>query len=265
MNISYDKLLDFIKQWSVGRFVFLLTLIALVFLISCNSGQKEKEITEMTNKYNDTTWYNIPVAKVIYPFDSVYKYESEDEKTEFLLFQFSLEDYLSALADYSNSKYLKCPNLSTEITADNLASENSVVSHAMNKNYMSTILFFIKEGGDLEECRKAMKNLRNEILHESLSDMDRVHLAPLLFNGDKTKFIGYILPENSYYKYAKEFNWENLKNEIRSTYFKIDYSKFQKDINIIDNRDVVLLGLSRSFELNPDVLEVVDLSANISE
>ena len=242
--------------------LIIMTLMMSSLMLSCNQN-KNSSMTDNNSK--DTTWYNIPTAKIIYPFDRIYKFNSEEEKQQFLIFQFSLEDYLIELANPNNQKYVKCPTLNTEITVENLASENTAVGHAMYDNYISTMLFFVEEGKNYDEIKSVMKELKMQFLRIQTSEFDRVHLAPLLFNGAETRFIGYILPKSSFGKYASIFNWENLKSEIRSTYISLDISKFQKDLDLTDNENVVILGLTRSFELNPDVIEVVDLSANNSE
>lgn len=219
-------------------------IIALFSLFACGHNKP----TKMRNKYNDTTWFTIPVAKVIYPFDSLYKYDSENEKTEFLIFQINRENKCIEPLPIHDDVYRKCPTLNEE---------NSYSTH-ISKDYITHILCFAESERDFPICELAIKELSGELNVLKKSFYGQYQLYPLLGKNENTIFRGYILAQESYEKYAEKFNLKEFKKDLYYNSRGLGSELLVDSLNY-SIHNIMLLGLSRSFELNPDVLKVVDL------
>ena len=228
---------------------FLILILALAS--SCNN----KKETQMTNKHNDTTWYHIPVARIIYPFDSLYNYDSEYEKRDFLILQVEkdIKFKISEREPYPDTTFLKCPTLSPE---------NSYSNHILIEDYLTSIIYFKDPEEDIKHGEKTIEALYNELMEIIKLNQNTPLIYPLNGRRENTQFRGYILSKDKYSSYARPYDFESLEKNADVAYLRTYSSKLRINEEIKKNSNVLLVGLSRSFELNPDIIKVVDLPLN---
>lgn len=176
---------------------FLILILALAS--SCNN----KKETKMTNKHNDTTWYHIPVARIIYPFDSLYNYDTEFEKREFLILQvYPVRSKIAEREPYPDTTFLKCPTLSPE---------NSYSNHILIEDYLTSIIYFKAPNEDIKDCERIIGALYEDFMEIIKLNQNTEVIYPLNGRRENTNFRGYILPKDQYSSYARPYDFESLR------------------------------------------------------
>lgn len=233
----------------MDNFIKLSFLILILALASSCNNKKE---TQMTNIHNDTTWYHIPVARIIYPFDSLYHYDSEYEKRDFLILQVDTEIKfkIAEREPYPDTTFLKCPTLSTE---------NSYSNHILIEDYLTSIIYFKDPEEDMTYCEQIIGSLYENVMEIIKLNQNTPLIYPLDGRSENTQFRGYILSKDNYPSYARPYDFESLEKNADVAYLRTYSSKLRLNEETKKNTNILLVGLSRSFELNPDVIKVVEL------
>ena len=231
--------------------IILLFVILVASVISCKNSPLG---TQRKTRKADTAYYIIPVAKIIFPFDSIYRFDSDDEMKDFLLFQIALENKCREVGGLVIDKYTKCPTLTEK---------NRYSNHILFEDYLTHIICFANEENEAQYCEKVITELYHLMRKMSSAYIYQAKAYPLFGRNENTKIKGYILPQKAYPKYADKFDYNFFLDRL--CYDRLDHSKASVDSLTYLEEKILLLGLSKNLENNPDVLKVVSFSTDEKE
>ena len=210
---------------------FIKKLFFLIFtasLITCKNNQSARN--EGSNA--ETVYSFIPVAKIIYPFTAVLNNPYGIDSKDFLVDQILAENKLT------------------------IKEQNRYSDSVLFNEFETHIVCFANNESEIRHCEETIKELHTHFRKMSFFSYYRALTFPMLCGNENTVVKGYVLPRKVYERYAEKVNCGIFLRKLNVNYC-FNISKIPSDSLMIKN--TILLGLSKNFENNPDLLRIVKL------